>query len=239
MNAYDIKDISTILKGTEYFGRGIIIGKTKDLKNAVIVYFISGRSENSKNRIFVQSNNDVIINSFDKEKVEDPSLIIYSPIRNLRDKLIVTNGDQTDTIYKFIKEGKTFEDALKTRTFEPDYPNFTPRISGILNFYKNKFNYKMSILKSGDKEGSTCNLFIYSYESLAGVGHFLHTYDCDGNPIPSFTGEPKKIEILNNIDEFTKLIWENLSEKYKISLCVKYINLETEEQLTKILNINE
>lgn len=239
MNGYEINDISKILKSTEYFGRGIIIGKTKDLKNAVVAYFISGRSENSKNRTFIKNNDDIIIKPFDEEKVEDPSLIIYSPIKKLGDKLIVTNGDQTDTIYEFIKNNKTFEEALKTRTFEPDYPNFTPRISGILNFDKNNFSYKMSILKSGDKEGTICNSFLYSYESLEGVGHFLHTYNCDGNPIPIFTGEPKKIEIPNDIDEFVKLIWNNLSEKYKISLCVKYINLETKEQLTKILNINE
>ncbi|MDE6182622.1 MAG: IMP cyclohydrolase [Eubacteriales bacterium] len=239
MNGYEINDISKILKSTEYFGRGIIIGKTKDLKNAVVAYFISGRSENSKNRIFIKNNDDIIIKPFDEEKVEDPSLIIYSPIKKLGDKLIVTNGDQTDTIYEFIKNNKTFEEALKTRTFEPDYPNFTPRISGILNFDKNNFSYKMSILKSGDKEGTVCNSFTYCYESLEGIGHFIHTYNCDGNPIPSFTGEPKRIEIPNDIDEFTKLIWDNLSEKYKISLCVKYINLETKEQLTKILNINE
>lgn len=239
MSVYKLNNIKDLLNQTRYFGRGIIIGKTKDEKNAVVAYFITGRSQNSKNRIFVQEEEQIIIKPFDETKVEDPSLIIYSPIRFINNNLIVTNGDQTDTIYDFIENGKTFEEALKTREFEPDAPNFTPRISGILNFQEKDFDYKMSILKSGDEKGTICNRYTYSYESLSGVGHFLHTYNGDGEPIPTFTGEPKRIEISDDIDEFTKLIWGNLDNEYKISLSVMYINMETKSKETRMINVNK
>lgn len=237
MSFYKLSSIKEFLNQQRYLGRGIVIGKTKSNK-AVIAYFITGRSENSKNRIFVKEGEDIKIKLFDNDKVEDTSLILYSPIRFINNNVIVTNGDQTDTIYDFIKNGKTFEQALKTRQFEPDSPNFTPRISGIVNFFEKNFDYQMSILKSGDEVGTICNRYTYSYEALSGVGHFIHTYNSDGNPIPTFTGEPKRIEIIDDIELFTNLIWENLDDEYKISLSVIYIDNETKNVDTKIININ-
>lgn len=238
MNIYETKQIKDILKNNSYVGRGIIIGKTKDDKNAVIAYFIMGRSKNSQNRIFVENGEEVVIYPFDKEKVEDPSLIIYSPIKVLEKQTIVTNGDQTDTIYKYLKQGKTFEQALETREFEPDAPNYTPRISGIVDTTKNEFTYKMSILKSADEFGSKCNRYTFSYNSLPGIGHFIHTYMCDGNPIPTFQGEPERIEIPNEIETFTNEIWSNLNEQNKISLYVRYINLQTGKIENRLINKN-
>jgi len=238
MNIYQTKPIKELLENNSYVGRGIIIGKTKDSKKAVIAYFIMGRSENSRNRVFVEKENEVVIYPFDETKVEDPSLIIYSPIKVLGNETIVTNGDQTDTIYEHLKQGKTFEQALETRTFEPDAPNFTPRISGIVKIEQDKIAYKMSILKSADEKGSECNRYTFSYNSLPGLGHFIHTYECDGNPLPTFQGEPERVQIPNDIDEFTNEIWNNLNEQNKISLYVRYIDLETGEIENKLINKN-
>lgn len=239
MNVYEINEIGALIKDNSYVGRGIIIGKSEDGRNAVTAYFIMGRSENSRNRIFTEKGDEVIIYPFDESKVKDPSLIIYSPIRKIKDSLIVTNGNQTDTIYDFIKDGKSFEDALDTREFEPDAPNFTPRISGIMNFKKNDFTYKMSILKSADSVGNACNRFTFSYSALKGVGHFIHTYVCDGDPIPTFQGEPDRVVIPDDIDLFTGSIWNNLNERNKISLYVRYINLETGKVDNRLINKNK
>ena len=239
MNVYEINEIGALIKDNSYVGRGIIIGKSEDGRNAVTAYFIMGRSENSRNRIFTEKGDEVIIYPFDESKVKDASLIIYSPIRKIKDSLIVTNGNQTDTIYDFIKDGKSFEDALDTREFEPDAPNFTPRISGIMNFKKNDFTYKMSILKSADSVGNACNRFTFSYSALKGVGHFIHTYVCDGDPIPTFQGEPERVVIPDDIDLFTGSIWNNLNERNKISLYVRYINLETGKVDNRLINKNK
>jgi len=239
LNIYKVNNISDLLKDNSYVGRGIVIGKTEDSTKAVIAYFIMGRSENSRNRIFTEKENEVTIYPFDSSKVEDPSLIIYSPIRVINNNLIVTNGDQTDTIYDFIKEGKSFEAALETREFEPDNPNFTPRISGIVNFENNDFKYRLSILKSIDEAGTNCVRYTFSYPSKNGLGHFIHTYNCDGNPIPTFTGEPERVSIPNDIDEFTNTIWDNLNENNKISLYVRYVDLETNEVQNRLINKNK
>lgn len=239
MDVYKTDTIGELVKDNSYVGRGIILGKSKDEKNAVVAYFIMGRSENSRNRVFVENGSEVIIKPFDESKVEDPSLIIYSPIRKYENKLIVTNGNQTDTIYEHLEKGCTFEEALNTRCFEPDAPNFTPRISGMINFENNDFTYKMSILKSADKEGSSCNRYTYSYNSLPGLGHFIHTYMGDGNPIPTFMGEPERVEIPNDINEFVNDIWTNLNSDNKISLYVRYINLETNEEQNVMINKNK
>ncbi len=239
MNIYEINNMGNLIKDNSYVGRGIVIGKSADSENAVFAYFIMGRSENSRNRVFTENGDDVTIYPFDASKVEDPSLIIYSPVRKIDNKLIVTNGDQTDTIYDFVKDGKSFEEALETREFEPDAPNFTPRISGIMNFADDDFTYKMSILKSADEKGTECNRYTFSYKALAGLGHFIHTYNCDGNPIPTFTGEPERVEIPNDIDEFTNNIWENLNADNKISIYVRYINLKDGSVSNRMINKNK
>jgi IMP cyclohydrolase len=239
MNIYKINEAAELLAGNTYPGRGIIIGKSEDGKNAVIAYFIMGRSENSRNRVFKVDGDSVVTEPFDFSKVEDPSLIIYSAIRKFENKLIVTNGDQTDTIYDFVSTGKCFKQALKTREFEPDAPNFTPRISGMLTFNNNDFKYQMSILKSADEKGSACNRYFYEYAPLNGLGHFIHTYVCDGNPIPTFQGEPERVRIPNCIDEFTNTIWENLNEQNKISLYVRFVDLETGEETNRLINKNK
>lgn len=238
MGIYDIESMGKRIHGNSYVGRGIVIGKSEDGKKAVFAYFIMGRSENSRNRIFIEDGNEVIIHPFDASKVADPSLIIYSPVRVIGNNVIVTNGDQTDTVCDFIKDGKTFEEALDTRCFEPDAPNFTPRISGILNF-DNGYSYKMSILKSADPEGTACNRYTFSYNALDGLGHFIHTYNHDGNPIPTFTGEPERVSIPNCIDEFTNDIWSELDEQNKISLYVRYIDLETGSVENRMINKNK
>ena len=238
MNPYKIDKIGELIKDNSYVGRGIVVGKTADGKKAAVCYFIMGRSENSRNRIFVENGEEVIIHPYDASKVEDPSLIIYSPIRVYENKLIVTNGDQTDTIYDFIKEDRGFAEALETREFEPDSPNFTPRISAMLDISDNDFTYQMSILKSADPEGSACARFTYSYPALSGLGHFIHTYQGDGNPIPTFCGEPERIVILDDIDAMTKEVWENLNEDNKISLYVRYIDLATGEIENRMINKN-
>lgn len=238
MNIYKINNLPELIKDNAYVGRGIVIGKTPDEKKACVAYFIMGRSNNSRNRVFVEKGEEVIIHPFDASKVEDPSLIIYSPIRKYGNYLIVTNGNQTDTVYDGLAAGKSFTEALKSREFEPDAPNFTPRISGILNFADGDFSYEMSILKSADAEGTACNRFTYSYASLAGLGHFLHTYICDGNPIPTFCGEPERVAIDNDISKFTSELWEALNEENKISLYVRYIDLESGKVENRMINKN-
>lgn len=237
MNVYKSYDISTLLKDNEYAGRGIVIGTSPDRKNAVCAYFIMGRSENSRNRVFVKEGETLKTEPFDVSKVSDPSLIIYNAVRKTENSLIVTNGDQTDTVYNLMSEGKSFKESLETREFEPDAPNFTPRISGIL-YFENGFNYEMSILKSIDENGSECCRYTYSYPSVAGLGHFIHTYNCNGDPLPTFTGEPHRISIKNNIEEFANEIWESLNVDNKISLYVRYTDIETGKYTDKIINKN-
>ena len=239
MSIYEVKTMGERIAGNSYVGRGVVIGKSADGKNAVAAYFIMGRSENSRNRVFVAKGADLFTEPFDVSKVEDPSLIIYAAVRDTNTKLIVTNGDQTDTIYEYLKNGGTFEEALESREFEPDAPNFTPRISGMISFGDSRFTYKMSILKSLDEEGSECSRYFFNYVSKAGLGHFIHTYNHDGNPIPTFTGEPERVSIPDDIDEFTKDIWENLDESNKISLYVRYTNLEDGSVETRIINKNQ
>ena len=239
MNVYEVRSMPTRLYGNSYPGRGIVIGKSADGKKAVAAYFIMGRSANSRNRVFTEKDGAVYTEPFDASKVEDPSLIIYAAIRKFKNNLIVTNGDQTDTIYKGLEDGKSFSDALTQRCFEPDGPNFTPRISGMLTFADGDFSYQMSILKSGDEAGSFCNRYTYSYGTKAGLGHFLHTYVCDGNPIPTFQGEPERVSIPRDIDAFTTDIWNALDEDNKISLYVRYIDLATGEEESRMVNRNK
>lgn len=239
MGIYDVKTMGETIKGNEYVGRGIVTGKTADGTKAAIAYFIMGRSANSRNRIFKEDGDEVIIFPFDESKVEDPSLIIYSPIKTFGKATIVTNGDQTQTIYDFLKAGKTFEEALNTRCFEPDGPNWTPRISAIVCNGDHGFRYKQSILKSGDAEGSVCNRYTFTYEPVNGLGHFIHTYVTNGNPIPTFQGEPERVSIPNDIDEFFNDIWDNLDEDNKISLYVRYIDLKTGEIQNRMVNKNQ
>ena len=238
MNIYKTSDIGELLATNTYPGRGIVIGKSDDGTKAAVAYFIMGRSENSRNRVFTETEDGIRTEAFDPSKMVDPSLIIYHPVRELGNDLIVTNGDQTDTIRDFIKDGKTFEQALDTRCFEPDAPNFTPRVSGIVYRNGGDFTYKLSILKSADAEGSQCNRFTYSFAPVNGIGHFIHTYSCDGNPIPSFVGDPERVAIPNDIDDFTGLLWENLNEQNKVSLFVRFVDLETGVSETRIVNKN-
>ena len=232
-------DIKQDLAGNSYPGRGIVIGQSADGKSAVIAYFIMGRSENSRNRVFVEDGEGIRTQAFDPAKLSDPSLVIYAPVRVLGEATIVTNGDQTDTIYDFMKEGKTFEDALRTRTFEPDGPNYTPRISGIVERGEGSFTYKLSILKSTDGDPEMAQRFFFEYEPKAGLGHFIHTYKCDGNPIPSYEGEPTPVELEGDIDQFTAALWENLNGDNKVSLFVRAIDLTTGKTDTRIVNKNQ
>ena len=228
------------LNSNTYPGRGIVIGKTKDDKKAVTAYFIMGRSNNSRNRVFVEEGEGIRTQAFDPSKLEDPSLIIYAPVRVLGNKTIVTNGDQTDTIYEGMDKQLTFEQSLRTREFEPDAPNYTPRISGIMHVENGKYNYAMSILKSNNGNPEACNRYTFAYENpVAGEGHFIHTYMHDGNPLPSFEGEPKLVEINGDIDEFTNMVWTNLNEDNKVSLFVRFIDIETGEYETRIVNKNK
>lgn len=238
MNIYAIPTMKERIAGNSYVGRGIVIGKTADGTNGVFAYFIMGRSENSRNRVFVECGEEVRTQPFDASKVEDPSLIIYSPVRRIGSHLIVTNGDQTDTVYDGIAAGKSFSEALNSRCFEPDKPNFTPRISGVLHFADDDFTYEMSILKSIDADGTDCARYTFSYPSVAGLGHFLHTYVCDGNPIPTFQGEPERVLIPDCIDCFTNEIWDNLDADNKISLYVRYTDLKTGEVRNRMINKN-
>ena len=228
------------LSENSYPGRGIIIGKSDDGENAVTAYFIMGRSSNSRNRIFVEDGDGLQTQAFDESKLEDPSLIIYSPVRVLGNKTIVTNGDQTDTIYKLMNQQLTFEQALRTRKFEPDAPNYTPRISGILKTKENDFNYALSILKSANGNPASCQRYTFSYKHpIAGEGHFIHTYKCDSEPLPSFEGEPKLVGISGTIDEFADKIWNALNEENKVSLFVRFINLKTGKTESRIINKNK
>lgn len=238
MNIYEINDIAKLIEGNSYVGRGIVIGKSADGKNACSAYFIMGRSANSRNRVFAERDGVLYTEPFDASKVEDPSLIIYAAVREYENKLIITNGDQTDTIYEGLKEGKCFSKALKARKFEPDAPNLTPRISGMLTFEDGDFSYDMSILKSADADGTACNRYTFSYEPMAGLGHFIHTYVCDGNPIPTFQGEPERVAIDNDIDVFTNKLWNALDENNKISLYVRYTNLANGEIDSRLINKN-
>ena len=235
MNVYETYDIAALLKGNTYPGRGIILGTSEDGETSVAAYFIMGRSVNSRNRVFVEEPDGIRTEAFDPSKLSDPSLIIYHPIRELGRSLIVTNGDQTDTIREYLERGETMEQALRTREFEPDGPNWTPRISGLLC---PDGSYKMSILKSADPEGSACARIFFEYPAIKGQGRFLHTYVCDGSPIPTFTGEPERVAISGDIDEFTAMLWDNLNQDNKISLFVRYTNIKTGETQQRILNKN-
>lgn len=235
MSIYDIANLGELLKANSYPGRGIVLGKSADGKSAVFAYFIMGRSENSRNRIFVEKDDELVIYPFDESKVSDPSLIIYSPVRRVWNKWIVTNGDQTDTVVDGLLAGQSFAISLEKREFEPDAPNFTPRISGIIDLDEGFF-YKLSILKSADEKGSACNRYCFRYEPLDGVGHFIHTYNCDGNPIPTFTGEPERVAVPADIDEFANGIWSGLNADNKISLYVSYIDLATKQRTSRLFN---
>ena len=239
MNIYENKPIAERVEGNSYVGRGIVVGKTEDGTKACVAYFIMGRSNNSRNRVFTLRDNALYTEPFDASKVEDPSLIIYAAVRQYENNLIVTNGDQTDTIYDGIAAGKTFSAALESREFEPDFPNLTPRISAMLTFDKKDFTYQMSILKSADGKGSACNRYTFSYPALSGLGHFIHTYVCDGNPIPTFQGEPERVVIPNDIHAFTDSLWTALDEDNKISLYVKYIDITTGEAEERLINKNK
>ena len=235
----EMLSIEKELQGNAYPGRGIIIGKTPDGKKAVTAYFIMGRSENSRNRVFVEEGEGIRTQAFDPSKLTDPSLIIYAPVRVLGNKTIVTNGDQTDTIYEGMDKQLTFEQSLRNREFEPDAPNLTPRISGMLTVARRDFKYKLSILKSGTEDGAVCNRYTFSYAPVAGLGHYIHTYNCDGDPIPTFTGEPERVQIPDDIDEFTGEIWTNLDEDNKVALYVRYIDLVSGKFASRIVNKNK
>ena len=237
----EIKTIANELNSLAYHGRGIIIGKSADDKKAVTAYFIMGRSENSRNRVFVAEGDAMRTKAFDESKMTDPHLIIYYPVRVFGNKTIVTNGDQTDTLYDLMDKQMTFEQALRTREFEDDKPNFTPRISGIIRLENDGMNYAMSILKSAEGDDSSCERFTYAYSNpIAGKAKFIHTYNCDGNPLPSFEGEPKTLELPDvSIDELTDLIWTNLNEDNKVSLFVRYIDIESGKAETRIVNKNK
>ena len=231
--------LSEELKNNAYPGRGIVLGKTPDGKKAVAAYFIMGRSSNSRNRVFVEDGEGIRTQAFDPSKMEDPSLIIYAPVRVLGNKTIVTNGDQTDTIYEGMDKQMTFEQSLRSREFEPDGPNYTPRISGIMHIENGHYNYAMSILKSNNGDPKSCCRFTYAYENpIDGEGRFIHTYMHDGNPLPSFEGEPKVVGISGDIDAFTKKVWESLNEENKVSLFVRFIDIETGKYETRIVNKN-
>ena len=236
----EMLSIEKELQGNSYPGRGIIIGKSADGTKAVTAYFIMGRSENSRNRVFVEEGEGIRTQAFDPSKLTDPSLIIYAPVRVLGNKTIVTNGDQTDTIYEGMDKQLTFEQSLRSREFEPDGPNYTPRISGVMHIENGTFNYAMSILKSNNGNPAACNRYTFDYRNpVAGEGRFIHTYMKDANPLPSFEGEPKLVAIPDEIDEFTGLLWESLNEENKVSLFVRYINIADGTCETRIVNKNK
>ncbi len=234
------RSLQTELSTNAYPGRGIVIGKSADGRFAVTAYFIMGRSSNSRNRIFAVEGEGIRTEAYDPSKLEDPSLIIYAPVRVLGHDTIVTNGDQTDTVYEGLGKGLTFEQSLRSREFEPDAPNYTPRISGVLHVEGGKYSYALSILKSNQGDPSFCNRYTFTYDNpAAGEGHFIHTYMHDGSPLPSFEGEPKLVEIGNDIDAFAQMLWENLNEENKVSLFVRYIDIATGEYQTRIVNKNQ
>ena len=235
----EMSSIEKELQGNAYPGRGIIIGKTPDGTKAVTAYFIMGRSENSRNRVFVTEGEGIRTQAYDPSKLTDPSLIIYAPVRVLGNRTIVTNGDQTDTIYDGMDKELTFEQSLRCREFEPDAPNYTPRISGVMHIEGGKYDYAMSILKSNNGDPSCCNRYTFTYDNpVAGEGYFIHTYKCDGNPLPSFEGEPKLVNILDDMDAYVELLWNSLNEENKVSLFVRYIDIATGTYETKIVNKN-
>ena len=235
-----IASLQQELQQNSYPGRGIVLGRSEDGNYAVSAYFIMGRSENSRNRVFVEDGAGIRTQAFDPSKMVDPSLIIYAPVRVLGDYTIVTNGDQTDTVYDLMQAGKTFEESLRTREFEPDAPNYTPRISGLIAQSNNGFSYALSILKSADGDPTSCQRYTFAYSNpIAGVGHFIHTYEGDGNPLPSFSGEPQKIAVSGDIDAFTEMLWSSLNAENKVSLFVRYIDLKTKKTETRIVNKNQ
>ena len=237
MDIYKVRNFGDAVKGNSYPGRGIVVGQSCDGTKAVIAYFIMGRSVNSRNRVFVEKDGAVYTEPFDVSKLEDPSLIIYAAVRSFDNHLIVTNGDQTDTVYEGLAAGKSFYEALESRCFEPDAPNFTPRISAEAVFGEDgTFKYRMSILKSADAEGSECNRYGYDYAPLPGTGHFIHTYECDGNPLPTFQGEPERVQIPDGIDAFTDEIWNSLDADNKVSLYVRYTDLKSGEVESRLVN---
>ena len=233
MNVYEIGSLSEKLASNAYPGRGIVLGMTPNGKQSVAAYFIMGRSVNSRNRVFIEEPDGIRTEAYDPSKLEDPSLIIYHPVREVGRGLIVTNGDQTDTILEYLERGLPMKQALRTQEFEPDGPNWTPRISGLLS---PDGSYKLSILKSADAEGSACARQTFEYPALPGLGHFLHTYVCDGNPIPTFQGEPERVAIEGDIDTFTAQLWDNLNADNKISLFVRFTDLKTRAYQQRILN---
>lgn len=234
------KCLKAELEGNAYPGRGIVLGKSEDGTKAVIAYFIMGRSENSRNRVFVEDGEGIRTQAFDPSKLVDPSLIIYAPVRVLGNKTIVTNGDQTDTIYEGMDKQLTFEQTLRSREFEPDAPNYTPRISGILHIENGRYNYALSILKSNQGDPDSCHRFTFAYENpKAGEGHFIHTYIGDGNPLPSFEGEPTWVSISGDIDSFTDLVWNGLNADNKVSLFVRFIDIASGQYETRIVNKNQ
>ena len=236
----NLLSIENELKNNAYPGRGIIIGKSADGTKAVTAYFIMGRSENSRNRVFVEDGAGIRTQAFDPGKLVDPSLIIYAPVRVLGNKTIVTNGDQTDTVYDLMEKGQTFEQSLRTREFEPDGPNYTPRISGIMTIEDGEYDYAMSILKSNNGNPDACNRYTFAYSNpVAGEGHFIHTYMHDGNPLPSFEGEPKLVSIPDDMDAFSETLWNSLNEDNKVSLFVRYIDIKTGDVQSKIVNKNQ
>lgn len=239
MDVYEINDIAELIKDNSYVGRGIVIGKSPDGKKAVSAYFIMGRSANSRNRVFTERGGALYTEPFDPSMVEDPSLIIYAAMRRFENKLIVTNGDQTDTIYVGLKNGLGIVESLKSRCFEPDAPNLTPRISGMLTFGEGDFEYSMSILKSADPEGSACNRYTFDYPALPGLGHFIHTYIGDGKPLPTFCGEPERVAIPDSIDEFAEKLWSALDKDNRISLFVMYTDIETGIEEKRLVNKNK
>ncbi len=239
MDIYKINTPEELIKGNSYVGRGIVLGRSPDGEKAVTAYFIMGRSANSRNRVFALEDGVLYTRPFDESRVKDPSLIIYAALRTHENRLIVTNGDQTDTVWEGLQKGVGFHDALRARCFEPDAPNLTPRISGMITFGDGDFSYQLSILKSSDAEGSACCRFLFDYPALPGLGHFLHTYVCDGAPIPSFQGEPERMEIPGDIDAFTSRLWESLDEDNKISLYVRYTNCKTGAFEDRLINKNK
>lgn len=239
MDVYKINDIARLIAGNPYVGRGIVLGRSADGGKAVAAYFIMGRSANSRNRVFALRSGVLYTEPYDATKVEDPSLIIYAAMRSLADRLIVTNGDQTDTIYDGLKAGLSFSQSLARRCFEPDAPNLTPRISGMISFGDRDFSYQMSILKSADAAGSACCRYTFDYPALPGLGHFIHTYVTDGDPIPSFQGEPERVSIPDSIDEFADRLWAGLDEDNKISLYVRYVDLATGGYEERLINKNK
>ena len=238
MNMYQTPEISELVRGNAYPGRGIVLGRTADGTRAVAAYFIMGRSANSRNRVFTVRDGEVLTEPFDASKVEDPSLIIYAALRQYQNLLIVTNGDQTDTVYDGLRAGKSFSESLESRCFEPDAPNFTPRISGLFRLDPAKPRYEMSILKSIDASGSDCARFTFSYPAKPGLGHFIHTYMHDGNPLPTFLGEPERVCIGSDIDAFTEALWESLDADNRISLYVRFIEPETGAYEERLINRN-